>query len=458
MAKSTPVAQQVPFFSMTSVRQAGRRIPRNGVLVVVATALALNALRVLSTIVLTRLLDSSAFGVVGIIASVTTIFAMVSDIGLHSFVIRHEAGTDPKLLDEVWTIRFMRSALLAIAALALSGPIAAYVGKPIQPAIAVASLIFVLDGASSLSFATAIRNRQVLRVSIADVASTIIQISYSIAAAIILRNYWALVTAIIVGNLAKAVLSYALFPGSRRRFSFSRGRAREVWRFSRFITASSILTVLLGQTDKVVLSRLFPLSLFGLYSIAANLATAPIAFTYPYATRVLFPIYAKTYRETPSEFRKVFYAAKRLPSLLFTFSVGGLVGGAPILIAILYQPRYMQAATYVSLLSIGSMLALGNVVANEALIAAGRMWTTTAVNIVRIVWLALAAPTLYHFFGAIGVVIAVSAIEAPALVASWIFQARAGFFSWREEVLLLGAGGAGVAIGTGLVQLWVAWR
>lgn len=457
MAESQIPIPEAPFPSVSFAQRWIGRVPRNGVLVVVATALTLNAIRVLSTIVLTRLLDSSAFGVVGIIASVTTIFAMVSDIGLHSFVIRHASGIDPKLLDEVWTIRLMRSTCLAVAAFALSGPIAAYVGKPIQPAIAVASLIFLLDGASSLSFATAIRNRQVLRVSVTDVASTVVQVSYSIVAALILHSYWALVSAILVGNLAKAVLSYALFPGSRRRLSFSRARAAEVWQFSRFITASSILTVLLGQTDKVVLSRLFPLSLFGLYSIAANLALAPIAFTYPYATRVLFPIYAKTHRETPQDFRRVYYATKRLPSLLFTFAVGGLVGGAPILIAILYQPRYMPAAQYVSLLSIGSMLALGNVVANEALIAVGRMWTTTAINIVRITWLAIAAPTLYHFFGTLGVVIAVAGIEAPALIGSWVFQARAGFFDWQEEALMLGGGGAGILIGAGLVHLAAPW-
>jgi len=449
--------RDVPFPPVFLARRWLGRVPHNGVLVVVTTALALNAIRVLSTIVLTRLLDSSAFGVVGIIASVTTIFALVSDIGLHSFVIRHTSGTDPELLDEVWTIRLVRSICLAIAAFVLSGPIATYVGKPIQSAIAFSSLIFLLDGASSLSFATAIRNRQVLRVSITDVASAVIQVAYSIIAGLILHSYWALVSAIVVGNLAKVVLSYALFPGSRRRLSFSRARAAEVWQFSRFITASSILTVLLGQTDKIVLSRLFPLSLFGLYSIAANLALAPIAFTYPYATRVLFPIYAKTHREAPENFRRVFYATKRLPSVLFMFAVGGLVGGSPILIALLYQPRYMPAAFYVSLLSIGSMLALGNVVANEALIAAGRMWTTTAVNIVRIIWLAIAAPTFYHLFGTIGVVIAVAGIEAPALVGSWIFQARGGFFDWREEALLLGGGGAGILIGRGLVDLARPW-
>jgi hypothetical protein len=103
------------------------------------------------------------------------------------------------------------------------------------------------------------------------------------------------------------------------------------------------------------------------------------------------------------------------------------------------------------------MFALGNVVANEALIAGGRMWTTTAINITRISWLAIAAPTLYHFFGTIGVVIAVSGIEVPALLASWIFQARAGFFRWHEEALLLGSGGIGVLVGTGMTRLVAKW-
>lgn len=433
------------------------RIPTGGAAIVGGTTVLMAVLRLASSMVLTRLLDAEIFGIMGIIASILTIFQLVSDIGVGAYVIRHADGDDPRLLDQIWTIRLIRSAVLTVAAILLSWPIAAYAQKPaIQLPVAIAAFSFLIEGCSSMAFATAVRAGRLMRFSLMEVGAGLVQLVVSVALALIFRSVWALIAAMLINSAAKSWFSYALFPGAARRFRPDRARMRDLWLFSRYITGSTILTMILSQTDKVVLSRLFPLDILGFYVIAGTLAATPLSFAYNYTARVLYPIYARTWREQPDAIAQVFYQAKRRISLLYIFAGGGLVGAAPLVIAILYDPRYLSAGGYLRLLSISTMLLLGNAAANEALIAIGRVWTTLTVNIVRIAWLAVAGTGLYHLWGTTGLIAAVGTIELPALAYSWYCQYRANILIVREEALLLAAGVAGVAIGHGAWLLWCA--
>lgn len=429
-------------------------VPRGGATIVGATVVVQTIARLASSMFLTRLLDVPSYGILGILASVQAIFQLVSDLGILNFVVRHKEGDDPRLLDQVWTVRLIRSLVLTVAMVVLSWPIAAYVQKPeVQPALAATSLIFLIDGLNSMTFATEVRAGRIARLSIIDMVAAIAQVVVAATLVLVLRSVWGVILAMIVTGVIKSALSYTLFAGSRRRWALDRARVSEMWAFSRYITGSSILTMLLSQTDKVVLSRLFPLDMFGLYVIAANIALSPSNFTFVYSTRVLYPIYARAFREAPETLRHVFYSAKLRIGVLYMIGAGGLVGGAPMLIRILYDPRYAGSALYLRLLAIGTILTLGTTSANELLIAVGRVWTTMTVNILRLGWLAIAGFVLYMFYGPVGLVVAVATIELPAQLYSWYSQMRAGVFDARQELLLLGAAAIGVALGLAVNQV-----
>jgi O-antigen/teichoic acid export membrane protein len=108
-----------------------------------------------------------------------------------------------------------------------------------------------------MMFFTALRNREVKRLNKIDIIAQMFGVVASIALALLLRNYWAILTANLLGQLFRVWVSYAWFKGSRRRWSLSRPRSAELWKFSRFITGSTILTLIISQTDKVALSKLF---------------------------------------------------------------------------------------------------------------------------------------------------------------------------------------------------------
>ena len=416
--------------------------------VVVASVVISNLLRAVSSVILTRLLMPEMFGIAGIIASIQFSVAMASDMGFQAFVVRHADGDKPRFLDTVWTIALARSLLLTVVVVALAAPLAHMLDKPdLTPIIAVSALSFCIDGLSSLTLLTAIRRRMILRLSVLELIVMITQIVFTAALAFLWRSYWALLLGSLAGCILKVVLSYTMFEGSRRRLAWDDGYARELWSFARFVTGSSLIFLLVAQFDKVVLARVMPLDLFGLYVLAGTLASAPLAFASGYASRVLYPRYAELFREQCVDLKEAYYAKRRLPSLLYTFLTGGFIGSAGLIIDILYDERYAEAAVYLRILAIAPLFALASNSANEALIATGRISVTLQASVVKLIWLVFACPTLYAIEGPLGIVLAVGLMEVPALLLKWVRMHHVSLLDLRQELLFVAAGGAGILCG-----------
>ncbi|MET0370070.1 MAG: oligosaccharide flippase family protein [Sphingobium sp.] len=416
--------------------------------IVVLFVIINNLLRAVSSVILTRLLMPEVFGISGILSSIAFTAAMVSDLGFQTFVVRHEDGDKPRFLDTIWTIALVRSAMLTLVLVAASGPIAALFDKPeLAPLIAGYSVTFLIDGLASLTLLTALRKRLVLRLSLLELAVAILQIIVATLLAWAWRDAWAVIGALLAAAAFKTALSYIMFSDAFRRFAFDRAYAGDLWRFARFVTGSSIITLLLMQCDKLIFARLMPLDAFGFYILAGSLASGALAFTSAYASRVLYPTYAQLWREGCADLRDQYYAKRRLPSLLYCFCAGGLIGCAPLVIAILYDPRYAPAGLYLRILTLTPLFMLASNAANETLVATGRIRATFEANVVKLLWLGVAGPIAYLTQGVIGLVIVFAIMEVPALLFKWLLMHRIALLDLRQELLFLGAALGGIAIG-----------
>ena len=416
--------------------------------VVVISVVLGNLLRAFSSVVLTRLLVPEVFGISGVIASIVFAFGMVSDLGFQAFVVRHPDGDKPRFLDTIWTMAVLRSVILTGAAFMLAPTLAGLFGKPeLAFLIEVSALVFVIEGFASLTLLTALRHRKVLKLSLIEMAVLVLQILLSFVLAYLWRSYWAILVSMLVGSAFKTSLSYLLFPNSLRKPALDSLYVRELWDFARFVTGSSIITLLLLQSDKFALGRLMSLDDFGFYILAGNLAAAPLAFTTAYASRVLFPTYSEAWRDGEENLRALFYAKRRLPSLLYCFAAGGLIGSAPLVIAALYDPRYAASAIYLQILAIAPLFALASYAGNETLTATGHIKATFQANVAKLVWFCVAGPAGYALGGVMGLVLAVGLMEIPPVILKWTQMHRLKFLDLRQELLFLAAGGAGIIVG-----------
>ena len=401
-----------------------------------------------SSMLLTRLLTPDAFGIVGLITSIFFAVALVTDLGFEAFLIRHERTEDRHFRNVIWTIHATRGLALFIA-VALTSPLIAWAfNKPVLALpLAVASAGFFIHGVTSLSLMTALRQDKSREISLFDFGTQIFQTVACLLLAWWWRNAWAIIAAMVLQDFVRAVLSYALFPDSAQRPARDPAIAREFRTFSHMVLASSAMTLLIAQSDKFVLGRLFTLGEFGLYSIAVTIAGAPTSFVSSYVRRILFPVCAQTVREAPERLRSVYYGVRRSTALLYAFGCGGLLGSARFLVALLYDPRYLPASTFISILMIASALRLPNVAAGELLTATGDMSRMVGIAAVRVVWLVFAIPVGFILLGAIGVVWAVGLVEVPATLYCWFLLRKVHVLDLRQELSFLFVFAAGAGIG-----------
>lgn len=425
-----------------------RAVVENSATVLVATLVATNVLRVVNNLVITRILAPEAFGIIGVVTAISFILTMLTDMGFNVFVIRSEKGAEPRFLNIIWTIRLFRSLGLAVLMFTFAGQLAQIFDKPeLTTPIRAASGLFLLEGARSLFLVQAERARRISFVCIVEFCVFIFQLIFTITAAFIMESFWAIILGMYAQAGMMAFVSYRLFPGSGHRIAFDRDVSSELWRFARFVIASSIITIILGQADKIFIGRTLDLETLGLYMLAANLTMAGLTLVMAYVNKILLPLFAQTARENRASFPDVFYSSKRRMTLALAFIFGGGIGGGDLIVRILFDDRYLPAGIFFSLLCARPLALLVSHSAEQAIIILGRVRSALEANLVRLTWIAIAAPLGFHYFGVIGLVAAFALLEAPALLYWWWQQSRFGIFNVKEEASYVLAAAIGAAIG-----------
>jgi len=80
------------------------------------------ALRVVNSLVLTRLLMPESFGLMALVTTLVVGISLISDLGLGPSVIQSPRGDEPALLNTVWTLQVLRGIGIFAVSLMLAWP------------------------------------------------------------------------------------------------------------------------------------------------------------------------------------------------------------------------------------------------------------------------------------------------------------------------------------------------
>ena len=433
--------------SLVSNRLRGR-LRWSGSSALALNTVAINILRIVSTMCLTRLLSPDVYGITGMIMSIFYAVNMLSDIGIQAYVVRHQRTGDPHFLDSVFTIHAARGVALAIIAMVLAWPLSVVLREPqlFAPLVA-SSLVFIFDGHASLHQFRGLRDGKVQRFAMIELITGVTQIVLAIAFAFVLRNVWAIVGSMLVASFLRSWSTYALFPGGRHRYRVDRSVAVDLWRFSRSIAVSSSLTLVLTQFDKLALARILALDKFGIYILAASLASAPTGFAFSYASTIVYPTLANASREARS-LSDAYYGCWRRYFYLYAFGGGGLIGVADLLVRFLYDPRYLPVAHYLSILGVSTALMMTTRSMECVEMAKGRSRIAVEMNLARLAWLICGGLLAILRADPLIFVLTIGLVELPAYIyAAWRL-ARIRVIRWTRELSLLLTIVAGAGVGS----------
>lgn len=110
----------------------------------------------------------------------------------------------------------------------------------------------------------------------------------------------------VLQTAATAAVLWRAMPWAREAARFSKAAVASIWRFAAKISAIMVLSVVLTQLDKLVLSKMLTLEKFGYYTIATSAAACLLVITYPIYTAA-FPRYTQMISRGDKERLITFY-------------------------------------------------------------------------------------------------------------------------------------------------------
>lgn len=208
----------------------------------------------------------------------------------------------------------------------------------------------------------------------------------------------------LVTLLCLAIATYRILPSSSRTARFSAAALKEVWKFAGGVFLITILALSLTQLDKLLLSKLLPLTEFGQYTLASVVAGALFMLILPISQAWAPRLTGFHASGDESGFERLYHLGSQLISVL--------LGGAAIVLAF-YSEVFLRVWTGDAVLAarvapILTLLALGNLlnglmwIPYQAQLAYGWTGLTVHVNVVAVAVLVPALLYVVPRWGAIG--------------------------------------------------------
>ncbi|MEX3955044.1 oligosaccharide flippase family protein [Trinickia sp. EG282A] len=353
-------------------------------------------------LLLGRILGPAAIGSIGVALLAIAIAESLSDTGLAQAIVQGRNEPTRAELGAVLTTLATRGLCIALC-LFLVAPVMAsafHLGGALM-LLQLAALPPLIRGLASPAYFVTQRERRFAQVAGVEVSVALLDCCSSIGMALGgIGAYSALVGAI-AGETLKTTLTWTtMTPRPQIRLSWS-GIGHYI-RFSRWIWASSVVSLLLNQFDKVIVARLLGPSELGAYQMSSRLAQMLLADAAIAMSQYLFPTFSANHRRDPG---KAALLVKRYLALA-TVGLAAIVlllraFAAPFLSLLLGQSWLVAVPLFrifVVNMSIGALIA----VLVAYLRAVGDAKAATHGSLLQVIVLAVTVPIATKHYGVVG--------------------------------------------------------
>ncbi|MER5173780.1 oligosaccharide flippase family protein [Thioclava kandeliae] len=393
--------------------------------------------RLVSTLILTRLLAPEAFGLMSLAMVFVTGMQMLSDVGTVPSIIRSKRGDDPVFLRTAWSIQLVRGGLLCLGLIAISWPVShAYSEPMLFPLLIALALNPLLQGTISIAVASCQRHTDLKWITLQDAGGQILATIINILIAWWLGSVWALVVGVLAGTAFRVFLSYYYLPQRvKSGWQWERQALDEIVKFGRWILLGTLFTYLGGQGSVAITGFLVPVETLGLFAIATTFSGAVNALLQKIMNQVAFPAMARIHQDDPEKLSAAVGKLKKMILIIILPSFLLLSVGARPLVDFLYDPRYAEAGVFLSFTALNMAIATMGMPYQNALLTTGN---SRAHSMVMGTWVAirmLAIAIGFWAYDFIGVLIA-TGIGGVLIfgVTVWLAR-RSGRAHFRYDIL-----------------------
>jgi len=398
-------------------------------------------LRLVSSMVLTRLLFPADFGLVATAGLLTTALEMFSDLGIRQALVQHPHGDSRSFLNTAFVMALCRGAALGLFMWILARPFASFFGdQRLCPILWVVAVSPVIRGLASPELLVYTRTLQFGRLERFELVCSALRIFATIALVLLWRSVWGLVIGGVVGEVVRTVGSFVI-TGFKPALSFNLVLARDIFRFGRFIMVSTILGYFSIQLDRAFVARYLGMELAGQYYIAVTLAAIVVGAVHRATGHALFSGLSRLQHDMErlnGEFQHAVRGVGRtiIPAMVLA------AANSELLVIVLYDERYLAAGSVLVWLLAAGMARVWSDIFNAPLVATGHPLPGTVARAVSVLSVVVALPLMGGVWGMQGYAagICISSVLGAAVTVAWVH--RSGHAALRDWARSLGLAAA----------------
>jgi len=317
-------------------RELGERVVK-GAGLVMFSAISMQLLGVVRTVVLARLLSLDSFGLAAMTLTVSGALYTLTNTGVIASVISERFDDERELhsyANLLWTIEAARGVTIAAFILLGAWPFAHFYHEPrLFPILLVMALQPLSTALTNIGLPLQERRLHLKRVTLHGALTNTVTVVATLAIAIATHNYWAIIWGQVLGAFTSTAFSY-WFSSYRPRLEWHLPLARRAFDFGKHQFVIGISNYVLTTMDNVLVGFTLGTISLGIYSVAYSFCTMARQVASAAFGNVLFPAFAAAGREDdPARLRSLVERA-------FTLGMAGL--SLFLVPLIVYSPAIMR--------------------------------------------------------------------------------------------------------------------
>ena len=307
-------------------------------------------INVVSTMILARLLDPEAYGLLAMVFVVTNFLTQFRDMNLTLATVQKAQITHSQISTIYW-FNAAVSCVIALVVLALAPGISWFYDEPRLTGIAACmALSIVIRGFASQH--KALLRRKMRFGTMVGIDLTSMFVGYCVAVGLAWRGYgyWALVWLQLTTSAADLVLCWSI-TGWRPSLPTRNSGVGAMLAFGSNLTAYSIIRYVSRSLDNVIIGRLSGAMVLGIYSRSRDLVGQVSGYAQSPLSAVGVPSLSCLLQE-PEKYRRTFHRLAEKIAILAMPATALIVCTAPDIVQILLGPKWVDAIPVLRVLAV----------------------------------------------------------------------------------------------------------
>ena len=405
-------------------------------------------LKLVSNLIMTRLLIPDDFGLMAIGIAIFTGITLFSDIGIGPSIIQNKRAVDSVFLNTAWTVQIIRGFVIWFVSCGIAfflwllntgeqlvSSASVYGHHQLPLLICIIGFTGVISGFQSTSFFTNSRSLYLGRITAIEIVAQIISIFSMVVWALIDASIWALVFGMLIGISLKTIFTHLYLPGVRNKLVIERSAFFELFHFGKWILLATIANYIANQGAIFIFGYYLTVSEMGVYSIALLLSAVPVTVISKYSHSILFPLYSHLYRGAPERLQLTVAKTRKVLLLIGMPSISFLMVFGEEIVSFLYDDRYFGAGEMMQILLFIAVINAQVTPSYILLLARGEPKYATLMSVMKGIIIFSMIPVAFGLYGVQGMLYVVSGSSILSAIIIWIVLTKKKLLNIKIEIL-----------------------